>query len=186
MGDIQRTPIFLPETENWKYPKKSIKECKRCGSFFLPRSPRSQFCDECRREHELERARERAAAYRASGRKYEVERKHYKIVNGKRVYVHTGRLDQSGSNNANYKNGTGIDWFQKALEVLPARCNRCGITEEELQQRKPSKVRYLLIHHKDGNHNNNSPDNWEILCKKCHQHHHSKTDDRGRFVSEKV
>ena len=43
-----------------------------------------------------------------------------------------------------------------------------------------------IIHHKDGNHYNNSPDNWEILCKKCHQHHHSKTDDRGRFVSEKV
>ena len=32
---------------------------------------------------------------------------------------------------------------------------------------------------------NNNPDNWEILCKKCHQAHHSIRGADGRFVSNK-
>ena len=95
--------------------------------------------------------------------------------------------NQAGENNGNYKNGTGIDWYKRALQILPERCNRCGLTENELQSIRPSKVRILLLHHKDGNHENNSPDNWEILCKKCHQKHHSCRDKlTGRFVSKKV
>lgn len=36
-----------------------------------------------------------------------------------------------------------------------------------------------------GNHNNNSEDNWEILCKRCHQNHHSVRGVDGRFMSNK-
>ena len=182
---IKRVPIILPETGNWKFPKRLLKTCPRCGKYFVPKSARTIFCEECQYPHELEMARERARKYRETGRRAELDQLRYQVIDGKRVYVSPGR-NQSGENNGNYKNGSGIDWYKKAIEVLPEKCNRCGATESELQERLGTRMRNLLLHHKDGNHNNNSPDNWEILCKRCHQLHHSERDSKtGRFVSQK-
>lgn len=180
---ITRTPItydMLPETGNPRYTTKHILDCERCGEMFIPRSPRTRFCPYCQKAHELEKAKER---YINSGRK-QTSAKNWKRINGKMVYVHVG-YNQSGKNNNHYKNGTGIDWFANALKVLPEKCNRCGKTEKQLQKENPSKIRNLLLHHKDGNHNNNDPSNWEILCKGCHQAHHSVRGTDGRFVSNK-
>ena len=60
---IQRIPIILPETGNWKYPTKTIKICPRCGEHFVPRSPRAIYCDNCKYAHELEQARQRGHKY---------------------------------------------------------------------------------------------------------------------------
>lgn len=182
---IKRTPItydMLPETGNPRYTHKRVIICERCGKPFVPRSPRAIFCDNCKDEHEREKARER---YIKNGRK-QTSAQNWKYVNGKKVYVPVGEYHNSGKDNGNYKNGTGIDWFAEALKVLPAKCNRCGKTEEELQAETGSSIRCLLLHHRDGVHTNNSPDNWEILCKRCHQLHHSVRGEDGRFVSNKV
>lgn len=185
MDEMKRVPIILPETGNWRYPTKTLKNCPRCGKYFVPRSCRTIYCSDCQYAHELERARERAKKYRESGRRAENAKRHLKEIDGKIVYVRTG-YNQSGENNGNYKNGTGIDWYKKAAEILPEKCNRCGATEQELRERLGSRIRCLVLHHKDGNHDNNSPDNWEILCKKCHQEHHSIRDGKtGRFVKHK-
>lgn len=46
--------------------------------------------------------------------------------------------------------------------VLPKTCNKCGNTQW-LGRDIP-----LELHHKDGNKNNNSLDNLELLCPNCH------------------
>ena len=181
---VKRTPItydMLPETNNPRYTTKHVLECERCGSLFVPRSPRTRFCENCQSEHEKERARYR---YIKNGRK-QTSGHRWKRINGKKVYVPAGKYNQSAENNNAYKNGSGVNWFKQALKVLPAKCNRCGKTEEELKKETGSKIRCLLLHHKDGIHNNNCEINWEILCKRCHQEHHSVRGADGRFVSNK-
>lgn len=181
---IQRTPItydMLPETGNPRYPRKHVLECERCHGLFVPRSPRTRFCEDCQGLHEKEKARER---YIIGGRK-QTSAHNWKRINGKKVYIPVGQYNQSGKNNNHYKNGSGIDWFKEALKVLPEKCNRCGKTEEELKKETGSSIRCLLLHHKDGVHTNNTPSNWEILCKSCHQNHHSVRGTDGRFVNNK-
>jgi len=48
-------------------------------------------------------------------------------------------------------------------------CNRCGFVPEHRCQ--------LDIHHVDGNHHNNDPNNLETLCANCHRLEHKKTPD---------
>ena len=59
---------------------------------------------------------------------------------------------------------------KRALSLLPNICNRCN-----------SKVN-LLAHHIDHNRKNNKLENFEILCKRCHQEHHSKRDYTGKYI----
>ena len=42
------------------------------------------------------------------------------------------------------------------------KCERCGLT---LWLNNPIP---LELHHKDGNHNNNTLENYELLCPNCH------------------
>lgn len=44
----------------------------------------------------------------------------------------------------------------------PKVCNGCGSWDN------------LQVHHKDGNHENNSPDNLEWLCVNCHSKKHKR------------
>lgn len=44
------------------------------------------------------------------------------------------------------------------------KCERCG------------SIINVDVHHKDGNHNNNTPNNLELLCRSCHmKEHHPRT-----------
>lgn len=176
MSKLQRIPIFLPDTGNPRFTRHVAEFCQRCGKPFQLRSPRAKYCDDCKPLVEREKALQR---WKDAGRP-QTSAKNWKWINGRKVYVHSG-YHQSGTLNNNYKNGTGIDWFAEALKILPARCNRCGRVETD----EKYVIRNLLLHHRDGNHNNNDPSNWEILCKKCHQAHHSVRGAGGRFVSNK-
>ena len=49
-------------------------------------------------------------------------------------------------------------------------CELCGSTK------------YLLVHHKDHNTNNNTLENLQTLCKRCHQEHHCLRDELGRYT----
>lgn len=57
-------------------------------------------------------------------------------------------------------------------ELLESSTCECGITEKYL----------LQIHHKDGNHNNNIPENLEIVCANCHIRRHLKINSKGDLV----
>lgn len=65
------------------------------------------------------------------------------------------------------KNSTDIQSNKVRIKLLEEgykkhQCERCGLTEW-LGQPIP-----LELHHKDGNRNNNTLDNYELLCPNCH------------------
>ena len=74
-----------------------------------------------------------------------------------------------GENNINWK--TGIVGYHKMIDLTTACCEQCGSTKN------------LLIHHRDHDRTNNKRENLQVLCKKCHQKHHTVKDAKtGRYV----
>jgi hypothetical protein len=67
----------------------------------------------------------------------------------------------------------------QALKLYPWVCGRCA---REFDHKTLTE---LTVHHKDHNHDNNSPDNWELLCLYCHDNEHSKYEEM-RFGSGKA
>ena len=61
----------------------------------------------------------------------------------------------------------------RALKLFPWVCAKCA------REFPASRLRELTVHHKDGNHDNNSPDgsNWELLCIYCHENEHARLED---------
>ena len=77
--------------------------------------------------------------------------------------------NQEGENNHMYKTGIGT-YSKKGFANLPNICNRCGCIDT------------LLVHHIDEDRSNNKLENLEILCKRCHQNHHTHRDHLGRYT----
>jgi len=77
--------------------------------------------------------------------------------------------DQYGINNPNYKNGIGM--YKQSKQTS---CNRCGTTKK------------LCVHHKDENRANNSLENLETVCRRCHALEHNCTNrlPKGKELSE--
>lgn len=78
----------------------------------------------------------------------------------KRTYVKKGRADQTGSRNPGWKGGTSPAYYRKVGFEAHGKTCACGREA-------------VLIHHKDEDRTNSSPDNLEPLCKRCHQLHHN-------------
>lgn len=68
--------------------------------------------------------------------------------------------------------------YTKLMKVngIEERCVICGETQR------------LHVHHKDGNHENNSIENLEYLCVKCHntKAHEYIRDENGRFIGSRL
>lgn len=75
---------------------------------------------------------------------------------------------QWGEDNHQYRTGIG-QYSNKGFKAHGRKCNRC----EDVA---------VLIRHKDHNRENNSIDNLEPLCKRCHQEHHAVRDELGRYT----
>lgn len=71
-------------------------------------------------------------------------------------YVRKG-YNQFGEANNNWTGGIGI--YTRYLTEITS-CQRCGGQKN------------LLIHHKDRDRHNNTPDNLEKMCRKCHSIEH--------------
>lgn len=84
----------------------------------------------------------------------------------RRTYKKKG-YSQLGENNNNWKGGIGV--YRHYLEDIK-NCDICGSTK------------YLLVHHKNHDRNDNRIENLQKLCKRCHQKHHVKRDAKGRFT----
>ena len=78
--------------------------------------------------------------------------------------------NQLREKNHQWKNGKAT--FQKiAFEYYDHICKKCGSTD------------YLCVHHKDHDRLNNNLSNLMILCKSCHQKHHTTRDQKtGRYI----
>lgn len=72
-------------------------------------------------------------------------------------------------NNGHKKLKRGTAYYQELLST--SSCS-CGETKKYL----------LQIHHIDGNHNNNIPENLEIVCPTCHVKRHLKQNKLGEWV----
>src|SRR5258708_4832010 len=67
---------------------------------------------------------------------------------------------------------SGRGWSAKhlqrlRLQKLPWACNKCGKDLEGIVHNDSHKAEWG-VHHIDGNYKNKAPDNYELLCKKCH------------------
>lgn len=51
--------------------------------------------------------------------------------------------------------------YRRHLDTVPHQCERCGFIPQDLCQ--------LEIHHRNGKHSDNEPDNFEVLCCNCHR-----------------
>jgi hypothetical protein len=76
-----------------------------------------------------------------------------------------------GAENGRFKDGTQSTVYRQM--VVKRQCNRCPSTDN------------LVVHHIDGVHTNNVPDNLEVLCSPCHTSHHKQEwwDARRASVS---
>jgi len=152
--------------------QKTAKYCSKTCKKISRRNPmKNKTCRQC--NNPIPKTKNANAAYCS-----DVCRNRY---NAYKHAVKTGRIknpgvgrggDQDGVKNPNWKNGIGI-YNKKAFNHLPHICNRCGEGED------------LLVHHKDHDRGNNELSNLEILCKGCHQHHHTVRDEHtGRYIPQ--
>lgn len=63
----------------------------------------------------------------------------------------------------------GIAFFRRERPVIKAERRYCERCDKDLIDAGP---KMWTVHHKDHNHYNNDPANWELLCKRCHQLEH--------------
>ena len=81
-----------------------------------------------------------------------------------------------------YKDGRnkfkGDVYRRKALANLPHKCILCN--EKDLSK--------LDVHHKNGDHENESLSNLVIVCRKCHNNkvHIYKRNKNGRFIGSEI
>lgn len=60
-------------------------------------------------------------------------------------------------------------FYQGLLETTPCKC---GVSD----------VYLLQLHHIDGNHKNNYPENLEVVCANCHVKRHLKLNKKDKYV----
>lgn len=77
--------------------------------------------------------------------------------------------NQWAENNHRYKTGN-TSYKRNTFNYKDKKCERCG------------SEKHILVHHKDENRANNDLSNLEVLCKKCHQNHHCKRDNTGKYI----
>lgn len=130
------------------------KECIICTKTYTPTGRCSKYCPSCRIEQYDKIQRE--------------SQKKYLIKKGVKVGVGSGGLTGSGKDNPYYRNGIACVFGKMRKRIKDERryCERCN------KDLKDVTKYHWCIHHKDHDRTNNVPDNFELLCKRCHQIEH--------------
>ncbi len=148
--------------------KNTICKCKECNIEFRKHSWDSkQFCSrDCFYNYTKRFTREikncASCGSVVQVRKYSIDRNELNYCN-RECYNNRRKPEDL----KRLKRGTK---FYKEL-INNSICN-CGISDNFL----------LQIHHRDGNHNNNTTSNLEILCSNCHIKRHLKLDVNNNIV----
>lgn len=138
-------------------PRFSPRKCEleECSNIFVPTGPAARFCVDCAKRRAAEASRR--SAYADKLRKGQIQK----------PGVGKGGNNAKGSEDSNYRNGIGY-FMQVRKRILEDRmnCERCdkpllGVSRYE-----------WVVHHKDHDRTNNTDDNFELLCKRCHQIEH--------------
>jgi len=129
------------------------RSCDVCGKAYLPTGSCSKFCDDCKEE-----------AKKAYQRKAQME---YRIRLGKPVGIGKGGSNKKGKDHPQYINGIGF--FNAMAKEFRKERRYCEICGKDLLN---VGVYFRCIHHKDHNHFHNVIENYELVCKSCHQKEH--------------
>lgn len=88
----------------------------------------------------------------------------------KRMGIPAKSRGRPGASNPNFKHGREVRIYRTMVEK--DACVRCAATDN------------LCIHHKDGDHYNNTPSNLEVMCMSCHSSMHKAEWWRSRKASQ--
>lgn len=140
---------------------RNLKQCERCGEVFVPRSNNVRFCDTCKQElKRLHNLRKPILRCPCCGG----------------YYIRKGN-NQKRCEFCRSKKMTANNHRTIAFENLPHVCNHCG---------KIVSLTTSHVHHKDRNPRNNTLENLEILCVRCHRLEHVIRDTKtGKIVTNK-
>lgn len=147
-------------------------DCKKCRSKVKPKElhkpnrAKEKKCGKCGGAFEPKSNRQVWCTECAKVEKPKIQKQQLRRYY-KRTYVNKGYDHLVGEDANRYKDGIGI--YHRLLNHI-TECERCGSDEN------------LLVHHKDRNRRNNSLDNLEKLCKRCHQEEHMRRDSLGRYI----
>jgi 5-methylcytosine-specific restriction endonuclease McrA len=129
------------------------KTCADCGSSYEATGRNQKRCSSC--AHEVAVARSRAY--------YD---KFYRTGQG-------SGGNQQGENNHQWKGGTSPKIYRRTKfeSTTDRKCERCGVDLSGVIGTRYGRGLWT-VHHKDGDDTNRSPENLELLCKRCHQTEH--------------
>lgn len=134
------------------------KICDICENNFIPTGKNQKTCnnENCKKEKR-----------RLATQKYR-KRKYAELGKPDRHGIGKGGGQDKGKESAFYKNGLKSDFINKRYLIKEdiRYCQRC------MKDLKNVGRYYWCLHHKDHNRKNNSRDNLELLCKRCHQIEH--------------
>lgn len=80
------------------------------------------------------------------------------------------------NNHRRKQNYDGYDYnhrnARQTIDILKHidKCEICNVSAPIIKVHNHKHE--LLVHHKDGNQKNNSPDNLQVMCRSCHSKHH--------------
>lgn len=139
-------------------PKFKEKPCSMqdCETWFTPTGPAARYCYSCAVNKSIENQR--------------VNTQNYRIRHGlvQRPGVGSGNNQSRGSDHHSYTTGIGCDFQDKRSDIKNEliNCNRCNLDLSQVSRY------HWCLHHIDHDRTNNSKDNFELLCKRCHQIEH--------------
>jgi hypothetical protein len=103
---------------------------------------------------------------------------HYRIAQAaifkvlKRLGIKAKSRGRKGEANGRYVHGLSSTLYRKM--VKKNCCAECNATEN------------LCVHHKNGNHQDNSKGNLEVLCSPCHSRHHKREWWKKKLLSSQL
>jgi hypothetical protein len=138
---------------------RKLKPCSICTNLYKPEGNCSKYCINCKPNAIKNRGKLAMRMYRTN--------------NGKPFGVGKGGRNKLASEDNQYK--TGIRFFMRYRHTMRKEIRYCQRCSEDLET---AKLGYWCVHHKDYDRTNNKIDNFELLCKKCHQieHHGLKSN----------
>lgn len=141
--------------------------CKKCGVTFQKEMKSSYvwYCEDCRKKRNVE---------------INMAVKKRKIPTTE-IGVGSGNSSKNKGHYTHPSFKTGIQAYRNIYKdacLIPRtdgkkmKCELCG------------SEKYLCIHHLDHNRENNNISNLQCLCKRCHQKHHIKRNEKGQFTAK--
>jgi hypothetical protein len=144
------------------------KVCRRCGVTFDPTAPAYLYCAQCAPVQAEETARR--ATERAQRKKL-----------GARYGIGSGNAQGRGPGHHTWKNG--ISFFIQQGPIIKAEVRYCERCKKDLIDATDKE---WVIHHRDHDRENNVRENFELLCKRCHQIEHRCWENFPQFADKKL